>query len=117
MASASSPSTSPSKKVLKAGKAEHHDNLFAPEEDHFSDESDGNEVEMENFIHKVLLCFGSIKKINIYMIFVLQTCLISPTNEEYDMLVDHLRMRMEDNHEETIYVVGTGGESQKCCKP
>ena len=34
---------------------------------------------------------------------------MSPTSEEYDMLLDRLRTRMEDSHEETIYVVGTGG--------
>ena len=49
MASASSPVGSPSKKKV----ADHHDNLFAPDDDNFSDPSDNEEVAMDNLNHKV----------------------------------------------------------------
>lgn len=47
---------------------------------------------------------------NVVLDFCLQTGLISPSNEEYDLLLERLKSRMEENHEETIYVIGIGGK-------
>ncbi|ELU07355.1 hypothetical protein CAPTEDRAFT_141891, partial [Capitella teleta] len=43
-----------------------------------------------------------------HVTILFQTCLVSPTNVEYDLLLGRLRVRMEDNHEEAIFIVGTG---------
>lgn len=36
--------------------------------------------------------------------------LVSPTNEEYDMLIDRLKERIMENQGETIYEIGVGGK-------
>ena len=42
--------------------------------------------------------------------FYLQHILVSPNNEEYEMLLDDLKDRVMEHQGETIYVVGTGGK-------
>ena len=39
----------------------------------------------------------------------MQHILVSPNNEEYEMLLDDLKDRVMEHQGETIYVVGTGG--------
>ncbi len=38
-----------------------------------------------------------------------QDVLVSPNNEEYELLLDDLKDRVMEHQGETIYVVGTGG--------
>lgn len=53
---------------------------------------------------------------------ILQGHLISPNNEEYDIIVDMIKERLDEGQGETIYEVGTGGEKtvksfyQSTCK-
>ena len=42
--------------------------------------------------------------------FLLQLALISPTHEEYDLLIERLKERIEEGQGETIYEIGTGGK-------
>lgn len=44
------------------------------------------------------------------ILFVYQTALVSPSHEEYDLLVDNMRLLIEDGQGETIFEVGTGGK-------
>ena len=37
--------------------------------------------------------------------------LVSPSNDEYDYLLDRLRERIVENQGETIFEMGTGGKS------
>ena len=46
---------------------------------------------------------------------LLQTSLISPSHEEYEVLIERLKDRVEDNNGETIYEIGTGGKFCYCC--
>ena len=36
---------------------------------------------------------------------------MSPSNDEYDLLLERLRERMMSTNRETIYEIGTGGET------
>lgn len=53
---------------------------------------------------------------------IFQGHLISPNNEEYDIIVDMIKERLDEGQGETIYEVGTGGEKtvkslyQSTCK-
>lgn len=42
-----------------------------------------------------------------------QTALVSPTNDEYEFLLETIKERVEEGQGETIYEVGTGGKSEK----
>ena len=42
-------------------------------------------------------------------LIIFQTALVSPSNEEYEILLDQLRERISENQGETIYIIGTGG--------
>lgn len=42
------------------------------------------------------------------LIWLLQTCLISPTSEQYDLLQCKLKERIENGRGETIFEVGVG---------
>ena len=37
--------------------------------------------------------------------------LISPNDEQFDLLLHKLKERLEEGHGETIYEIGVGGES------
>ena len=74
MACASSPLASPSKK-----KMEHHDNLFAPDDDNFSDSSENENIEMENLTKKVGSV--SIDSIQIYKYLIYCTELFSEPDQ------------------------------------
>lgn len=39
--------------------------------------------------------------------------LISPTDEQFDILLHKLKERLDEGHGETIYEVGVGGERNK----
>lgn len=41
--------------------------------------------------------------------------LISPTDEQFDILLHKLKERLDEGHGETIYEVGIGGERNKKC--
>ena len=41
----------------------------------------------------------------------LQTALVSPTEEEYDQLLQRLQIRIDENQGETIFIVGVGGKT------
>lgn len=41
---------------------------------------------------------------------IFQTALVSPTNDEYEFIVESIKERVEEGQGETIYEVGTGGE-------
>ena len=44
-----------------------------------------------------------------FFVFV-QVALISPTDEQFDLLLRKLKERLDEGHGETIYEVGVGGE-------
>ena len=46
----------------------------------------------------------------IILLFNFQGALISPTHEEYDVLLERLSERISEAQGETIYVIGTGGK-------
>ena len=51
-----------------------------------------------------------------YMIVIfgfIQMALISPTDEQFDILLHKLKERLDEGHGETIYEVGVGGERNK----
>ena len=54
------------------------------------------------FSADVLVIFGFI-----------QMALISPTDEQFDILLHKLKERLDEGHGETIYEVGVGGERNK----
>ena len=43
----------------------------------------------------------------------IQIALISPTDEQFDILLHKLKERLDEGHGETIYEVGVGGERKK----
>jgi len=43
------------------------------------------------------------------MCVVIQHALVSPTNDEYEYLLETIRERVEEGQGETIYELGTGG--------
>jgi GTPase len=48
-------------------------------------------------------------EVNIELIFVLfQSCLVSPTEEQYELLLKRLKERVESGRGETIYDIGVG---------
>lgn len=44
-----------------------------------------------------------------YMSYVFQTALVSPTNDEYEFILETIKEQVEEGQGETIYEVGTGG--------
>lgn len=40
----------------------------------------------------------------------MQAHLVSPNNEEYDIIVDIIKERLDEGQGETIYEIGTGGK-------
>lgn len=46
---------------------------------------------------------------------IFQTALVSPTNDEYEFIVESIKERVEEGQGETIYEVGTGGEFRVLC--
>ena len=43
--------------------------------------------------------------------FFFQTALVSPTNDEYEFIVETIKERVEEGQGETIYEIGTGGKT------
>ena len=44
------------------------------------------------------------------IIMIFQTALVSPSNEEYEYIMEIIKERVEEGQGETIYEVGVGGE-------
>lgn len=61
------------------------DNLFAPEDD-----------------------FGAYAEDTLMGVMYRKTVLVSPTEDEYDLLLQQLQIRIDENQGETIFVVGVG---------
>ena len=45
-------------------------------------------------------------------IFIFQTALVSPTNDEYEFILETIKERVEEGQGETIYEIGTGGKQK-----
>ena len=52
-----------------------------------------------------ITCF--LAYLNFFCLF--QSALVSPTSEQYDLLIETIQQRVEDAQGETIYEVGCGG--------
>lgn len=50
------------------------------------------------------------KSINEIFCLCLQTALVDPSEEDYDVLSDRLKVRLREGQGEFIYEVGTAGE-------
>ena len=48
--------------------------------------------------------------IKYYTVVFLQIDLVNPTEAEFEILLDQLRERLNENHAECIYTIGSGGK-------